>query len=191
MLPLSLLPASAIAYEPLPPRTPSRRVILHSRWDQVVPYTEALAWQRQLRDERVQLVRDNKPPLPDALLLMQHPPVLTLGTSRCPHSHRTRAPASMPTCHCAALHSTEANLRTNPPPFELYRTERGGEVTYHGPGQLVLYPILDLRGYRQDVHWYMRSLEEVALRTLASYGLPGERMEGLTGELEVVVVVSK
>ena len=107
MLPLALLPASAIAYEPLPPRTPSRRVILHSRWDQVVPYTEALAWQRQLRDERVQLVRDKKPPLPDALLLMQHPPVLTLGTSRCsplPHSHRTRiaAPASVLTCHCAA-----------------------------------------------------------------------------------------
>jgi len=80
------------------------------------------------------------------------------------------------------LHSTEANLVTNPPPFELHRTERGGEVTYHGPGQLVLYPILDLRGYRQDVHWYMSSLEEVALRTLASYGLPGERMEGLTGK---------
>lgn len=107
MLPLALLPASAIAYEPLPPRTPSRRVILHSRWDQVVPYTEALAWQRQLRDERVQLVRDKKPPLPDALLLMQHPPVLTLGTSRCPPLppfHRTRitAPASVLTCHCAA-----------------------------------------------------------------------------------------
>ena len=81
---VSILPASTIAYEPLPPRTPSRRVILHSRWDQVVPYTEALAWQRQLRDERVQRVREGKPPLPDALLLMQHPPVLTLGTSRCP-----------------------------------------------------------------------------------------------------------
>ena len=54
-------------------------------------------------------------------------------------------------------------------------------MTYHGPGQLVLYPILDLRAYRQDVHWYMRSLEEVALRTLGSLGLEGEREEGLTG----------
>ena len=66
-------------------------------------------------------------------------------------------------------------------PFELIRTERGGEVTYHGPGQLVLYPILDLRAYRQDVHWYMRSLEEVALRVLRSLELPACRAPGMTG----------
>ena len=81
-----LLSASAAlclpAYEPLPPRYPRRRVIVHNCWDQVVPYAEALAWQRQLRDERVQFLRERKPQLPDALLLMQHPPVLTLGTSR-------------------------------------------------------------------------------------------------------------
>ena len=92
---VALLPASAIAHEPLPPRTPSRRAVLHNRWDQVVPYADALAWQRQLRDERVQAVRDNSPPLPDALLLMQHPPVLTLGTSRCPPlPPRARAPSA-------------------------------------------------------------------------------------------------
>ena len=57
----------------------------------------------------------------------------------------------------------------------------GGEVTYHGPGQIVLYPLLDLRGYRQDVHWYFRTLEEVVIRTLKSLGLPAGREEGLTG----------
>jgi lipoyl(octanoyl) transferase len=77
--------------------------------------------------------------------------------------------------------STLDNLRSMPPPFELVRTERGGEVTYHGPGQLVLYPVLDLRAYQQDVHWYMRSLEEVALRTVRSFGLPARRVPGLTG----------
>lgn len=99
-------------------------------------------------------------------------------------THPPTARALPPPCQHmlgAALHSTLANLRTDPPPFQLHRTERGGEIAYHGPGQIVLYPIIDLRNYRQDVHWYMRSLEEVALRTLASYGLPGERIEGLSG----------
>ena len=79
--------------------------------------------------------------------------------------------------------STLANVRgsSDAPPFELVRTERGGEVTYHGPGQLVLYPMLDLRAYRQDVHWYMRALEEVAMRALADVGLPAAREPGLTG----------
>ena len=82
---------------------------------------------------------------------------------------------------CLAVSSTLDNLRSTPPPFELVRTERGGEVTYHGPGQLVVYPVLDLRAYRQDVNWYMRSLEEVALRTVQSLGLYPHRVPGLTG----------
>ena len=79
----------------------------------------------------------------DAILLLQHPPVFTLGSG-----------------------STLANLKFDPanPPAPLFRTERGGEVTAHSPGQLVAYPILDLRNHQQDLHWYLRSLEEVIIR---------------------------
>jgi lipoyl(octanoyl) transferase len=63
----------------------------------------------------------------------------------------------------------------------LHRIERGGEVTYHCPGQLVGYPILNLRYYQQDLHWYLRQLEEVILQVLSLYGLTGERISGLTG----------
>jgi lipoyl(octanoyl) transferase len=65
--------------------------------------------------------------------------------------------------------------------WEVHRIERGGEVTYHCPGQLVGYPILNLRYYRQDLHWYLRQLEEVILEVLQSYGLAGSRLPGLTG----------
>ncbi|EFJ49466.1 hypothetical protein VOLCADRAFT_59336, partial [Volvox carteri f. nagariensis] len=96
-----------------------------------------------------------------ALLLLQHPPVYTMGAG-----------------------STTDNLRFPPgsPPIPLFRTERGGEVTYHGPGQLVMYPILDLQALKPDLHWYLRQLEEVVIRALDLVsGLKGERLEGLTG----------
>lgn len=81
--------------------------------------------------------------LQDTLLLLQHPPVYTLGAG-----------------------STTAFLKFDEscPPYPLYRSERGGEVTYHGPGQLVMYPVLNLRQHNADMHWYMRSLEEVIIR---------------------------
>lgn len=65
--------------------------------------------------------------------------------------------------------------------LEVYRVERGGEVTYHCPGQLVGYPILNLRYYRQDLHWYLRQLEEVLIQVLGVYGLKGDRIAGMTG----------
>ena len=96
LLAVSPLWAPAIAFDPLPPRTPPRRVLVHNQWARVMPYAEALAWQRELHGERVQLIRDGKPPLPDALLLMQHPPVLTLGTARCAPLGSSPRPSSNP-----------------------------------------------------------------------------------------------
>jgi lipoyl(octanoyl) transferase len=64
---------------------------------------------------------------------------------------------------------------------ELFEVERGGDVTFHGPGQLVGYPIIDLKRHRQDLHWFLRQVEEALIRTLAAYSIPGERSPGYTG----------
>jgi lipoyl(octanoyl) transferase len=130
-----------------------RRCLLAKRG--LVPYTEALEEQRWLVAQRLQ-----DPSLEDILLLLEHPPVYTLGTG-------------------ASLDF----LKFDPAQTELevHRIERGGEVTYHCPGQLVGYPILNLRHYRQDLHWYLRQLEEVIIETIALYGLKGDRVPGLTG----------
>lgn len=121
----------------------------------LVSYPNALAWQRSLLQERV----DN-PDLDDVLILLEHPPVYTLGQG-----------------------AKQEFLKFDPEKTsrEVYRVERGGEVTYHCPGCLVGYPILNLQHYRQDLHWYLRQLEEVLIRVLTVYGLQGERYPGLTG----------
>jgi lipoyl(octanoyl) transferase len=121
----------------------------------IVPYELAWEWQRSLVTQR----KEN-PQLEDILLLLEHPPVYTLGTG-----------------------SSLEFLKFDPQEtgWEVHRIERGGEVTYHCPGQLVGYPILNLRYYRQDLHWYLRQLEEVILRLVGGYGLKGTRLEGLTG----------
>jgi lipoyl(octanoyl) transferase len=120
-----------------------------------VPY--AVAWEQQ-RELVAQRVKDGS--LDDVLLLLEHPPVYTLGQG-----------ASL---EFLKFDPTEVN-------FELHRVERGGEVTYHCPGQLVAYPILNLRYYQQDLHWYLRQLEEVLIQLLALYGLKGDRVAGMTG----------
>lgn len=121
----------------------------------LVSYGDAWNWQKSLLQERV-----NNPNLYDALILLEHPPVYTLGQG-------------------ASLDFIKFELDKNN--FEVYRVERGGEVTYHCPGQLVGYPILNLKYYCQDLHWYLRQLEEVLIRVLAVYGLKGDRIAGLTG----------
>lgn len=101
--------------------------------------------------------------MPDTLYLVEHDPVLTLGTS-------TRA---------ENLLLPEDDLRARG--YELAEAGRGGDVTYHGPGQLVGYPVLDLKPDRTDLHRYLRDLEEVLIRALAAFGLEAGREDGLTG----------
>lgn len=121
----------------------------------LIPYTTAWEWQRSYVAER----RDH-PGLDDVFILLEHPPVYTLGQG-------------------ASLEFLKFDpIQT---PHLLCRTERGGEVTYHCPGQIVGYPILNLKYYRPDLHWYLRQLEEVILQVLKLYNLPGERISGLTG----------
>jgi lipoyl(octanoyl) transferase len=122
-------------------------------------YPEALAMQRALVEER----RADR--VPDLLILLQHPAVITLGVKG--DGGRTNV---------VATSDRLAELG-----IAVEETGRGGDVTYHGPGQIVGYPIIDLRPDRQDVHRYVRDLEEVMIRTCADYGLDAGRIAGLTG----------
>ena len=125
----------------------------------IVPYTEALKLQRELVEER----RAGR--VPDLLLLLQHPRVITLGVKG--DGGRQNV-----------LVSDERLAEMG---FEISETGRGGDVTYHGPGQIVGYPILDLKPDRCDVHRYIRDLEEVMIHVCADYGVKAGRIDGLTG----------
>ena len=125
-----------------------------------VSYSVAWRWQKQLVEARKLAVEATASGLSDALLLLQHPPVFTLG-----QGDDTKL----------------VRFELDNDEYEFHRIERGGEVTYHCPGQLVGYPILNLRRHRMDLHWYLRQLEEVLIRTLACYELSAERIPGLTG----------
>ena len=124
-----------------------------------VPYQDALELQRALVEER----RADR--VPDLLLLLEHPPVITLGVK----GDGGRA-------NIVATGGRLAELG-----IAISETGRGGDVTYHGPGQVVGYPILDLRPDRCDVHRYVRDVEEVMIRACADYGLTAGRIKGLTG----------
>jgi lipoate-protein ligase B len=121
-------------------------------------YGDVLDLQRDLCRRRMTGSLDR-----DVLLLVEHEPVVTLGRS-------TRA-SSLP------LPQRALEARG----VEVFEVERGGDVTLHAPGQLVAYPIFDLRGWRLDLHWYLRQLEETLIRTLDSVGVHAERTPGKTG----------
>ena len=123
----------------------------------LIPYAEALALQSDLVGRR------RTGDIPDQLLLLQHPHVITLGTA----SSRS---------HVLADESRRRELG-----IDLVDVGRGGDVTYHGPGQLVGYPILDLKPDRKDVHQYLRDLEAVLVHTLDEMGIRGEPVPNLTG----------
>ena len=125
----------------------------------VVRYDDALALQRALVEER----RADR--IPDLLVLLQHPAVITLGVK----GDGGRA-------NIVATAARLADLGIG-----VHETGRGGDVTYHGPGQIVGYPILDLRPDRCDVHRYVRDVEEVMIRVCADYGVSAGRIKGLTG----------
>lgn len=117
----------------------------------LVEYTQALAWQEELVQQRC------RGEIGDTLLLLEHPPVFTLGRG------------------ADARHILTAHQ------IPVHRVSRGGEVTFHGPGQLIGYPILDLTGHGRDVHLYLRTLEIALIEVLAAYGISARQASGLTG----------
>jgi len=123
----------------------------------LTPYDEAM----RLQDARRAALEAGA--AAETLLLLEHAPTVTMGRNTEP-GHLVTSPAEL---EKAGIAVREAG--------------RGGSVSYHGPGQMVAYPLLDLRRHRQSIRWYLRSLEEVLIRQLAGYGLRGERLEGLTG----------
>jgi lipoyl(octanoyl) transferase len=125
----------------------------------IVPYAAAVDMQRALVEER----RAER--VPDLLLLLEHPHVITLG-------------ANLDSARSHLIATPELLARRN---VELHESGRGGDITYHGPGQLVGYPIIDLRPDRCDVHKYVRDLEEVLIRAAGDFGLAAGRVQGLTG----------
>lgn len=137
-----------------------------------IEYGEAWKIQEALMQEALSIKaeRISNPDSPIAakniqqqLLLVEHPHVYTLGKS-----------------------GVQENLLINSEHMKdidatFYKTNRGGDITYHGPGQMIAYPVLDLEAFKTDLGWYMRSLEEAVIKTIAAFGLQGMRLEGSTG----------
>ena len=134
----------------------------------LMDYKEAWDFQQKLFDEIVEIKKKNRKDstnkkTPNYFLLVEHPHVYTLGKSG----------------NMSNLLIDETELKNNDASF--YKINRGGDITYHGPGQIVGYPILDLENFFTDIHKYLRFLEEVIILTLKNYEIKGERNQGKTG----------
>ena len=116
-------------------------------------YETVLSMQKDLQEQRI------KGDIPDTLILVEHEPVYTLGKNA----------------------NRDHLLQSRDKSIEVFNIGRGGDVTFHGPGQLVGYPILDLRNYKKSVSWYMRRLEELTIKVLKEFDIKGSRIKGLTG----------
>jgi len=138
------------------PASQARR-IYEARWLGLVSYDDGL----RLQERSVERLRSGD--APEQLLLLEHPHVFTLGRG----------------ADSSNILADQQQLQSNS--VEVHETGRGGDVTYHGPGQLVGYPIINLKPDRCDVHRYVRDIEEVLIRTIAEFGVTGTRIAGLTG----------
>ncbi len=154
-----------------PRTTASNQELLVQRLG-LVPYVPTWELQERLLAETLVIKAANRQaesaglpqqPTPNHLLFCQHPLTYTLGKSGKPE-HLLLDEAAL-AAHGATFH----------------HINRGGDITFHGPGQLVAYPLLDLENFRPDIHWYLRALEEAVIQTLAEYGLQAGRIAGLTG----------
>jgi lipoate-protein ligase B len=132
--------------------------LLHTVFLGLQPYTESLALQRRIARARSEGALSQ-----DVLLLVEHPNVITIGRRG------------------GAAHLLASPERLASAGIEIYDVERGGDVTFHGPGQLVAYPIMDLKRHRRDLHWYLRQLEATLIATLGHFGIAAGRRDGLTG----------
>jgi len=124
----------------------------------LVPYARGLEIQRAVARARISGEIAH-----DVLILLEHPPVVTLGRS----------------AKAQNLIASPALLASRG--VELFEAERGGDITFHGPGQLVGYPIVNLRGHKQDLHWYLRQVEAMLMDALETFGIETQRSEGRTG----------
>lgn len=151
----------------IPPSDPAPPQPCHLIQGELIPYLRAWHWQQAIVTQLQQ-----NPHHPDILALLQHPPVYTLGRG-------------------ASLAYLGETWIPNPAPgpelgwigggYPVYRIERGGEITHHCPGQLVGYPLICLQRHHQDLHWYLRQIEEIIIQVLRQWDLEAERLPGLTG----------
>eukprot|EP01138_Halocafeteria_seosinensis_P003676 gb/GECG01003757.1/.p1 GENE.gb/GECG01003757.1/~~gb/GECG01003757.1/.p1 ORF type:complete len:292 (+),score=22.94 gb/GECG01003757.1/:1-876(+) len=149
-----------------PDNVSQRKRIVHAYRLGRTPYEPVWRWQKDLLRKRVDATAPGKEhthTFPDIIMFTEHNPVFTLGRGD----------------------KTGKNLKFDPEcvpePFQLFHTERGGQVTYHGPGQLTVYPVLNLSHFRKDLHWFVDTVENVVIKTLGEYGLTASRIKGLPG----------